>query len=250
MSPPPLAYAHNGGVLSLAERWRLVLDAVGTRLALLRSQPGTAAVVADWDARALADLAPPAGPAVAAVHALAAQAQPDWLIAHALRTYAWAAALARSGGLAFDRELLFAACLLHDVGLVPAGAEPAEQCFALRGARYAQATLPPVGWTAARAHAVSQAIALHLDVRVAVAQGAEAHLLHAGAGVDVLGLRWPEIAVPVREHVLMQYPRVGFKRALCDCLRPKIRRNPHTRIGVYGRWLGMLAAIRNAPFDE
>jgi hypothetical protein len=132
MSPPPLAYAHNGGVLSLAERWRLVLDAVGTRLALLRSQPGTAAVVADWDARALADLAPPTGPAVAAVHALAAQAQPDWLIAHALRTYAWAAALARSGGLAFDRELLFAACLLHDVGLVPAGAEPAEQCIARR----------------------------------------------------------------------------------------------------------------------
>ncbi|MFN7572575.1 MAG: HD domain-containing protein [Betaproteobacteria bacterium] len=250
MNSPPLAYAHNGGVLSLGERWRLALDAVGTRLALLRTQPATATAAPDWDAGALADLAPPTGVAVAAVHALAAQAQPDWLTAHALRTYAWAAALARSGDLSFDRELLFAACLLHDVGLVPAGAEPARECFALRGARYAQAALPPVGWTPARATAVAQAIALHLDVRVAIERGAEAHLLHAGAGVDVLGLRWPEIAAPVRQYVLGQYPRPGFKRALCDCLRPEIRRNPHTRIGVYGRWLGMLSAIRKSPLSD
>jgi len=50
-------------------------------------------------------------------------------------------------------------------------------------------------------------------------ESAEAYLLSAGAAVDVFGLRSNEIPDAVRQNVIQEYPRLGFKREFAGLLR-------------------------------
>jgi hypothetical protein len=59
---------------------------------------------------------------------------------------------------------------------------------------------------------VAHAIAMHYTPGVGLESGAEAYLLSAGASVDVFGLRSHEIPDAVRQSVIQEYPRLGFKR--------------------------------------
>ena len=56
--------------------------------------------------------------------------------------------------------------------------------------------------------------------------GAEAYLLSAGAAVDVFGLRSNEIPGAVRQSVIQEYPRLGFKREFAGLLRVQAKQVP------------------------
>lgn len=242
-------WARRDGRLNLPERWRLVLAAVSTRLARRRRHRSPRQQ--HDDERALASLAWPDDEMAQALCHRAAQLQPDWLMQHALRAYAWGRLLALRDGLAHDPQTFFCACLLHDLGLTPAAATPADGCFAVRGARLAQGLMREAGAGAEQAHRVACAIALHLDLRVRVDEaGAEAHLLQAGTAFDTVGSRWHEVAAPLRDRVLAAHPRRDMKQALCACMQREAQAAPNTRLGLYTRRLGFLDLIRRGPFEE
>lgn len=251
MDERDLPWARRGGRLNAADRWRLVLEAVSARLAQrLRRSPRGSDPRQVLDPRALDTLAMPASAWAARVHDAAAAAQPEWLMQHGLRTYAWARLLARGSGVAHDDGVLYAAALLHDLGLTAAAAEPPQDCFAVRGARASAALLRSAGASPQQCHAVAAAIARHLAPVVPLRHGAEAHLLNAGAGLDVTGARRHEIPVPLRDEVLRRHPRGPMKVQLCQCLQQETAQAPQTRLALYVGRYGFLERIARAPFES
>lgn len=244
-------YDAQHGQFSIFDQTKRVLAAIPARLALRQKadrshMPGDRVSL---DARALDAVTPPQDALSRHAWKLAQTTQPPWLVQHALRTYAWGQLLALQGDLRPDRSVLFAACMLHDVGLTPHADSPPDHCFAVRGARYAQQHMRPHA-NPAQSLTVANAISLHLDLTVGLEQGTEAHLLQAGAGIDVLGRRIRAIPQPVRQAVLERHPRLGMKQALCQCMRVEAQQAPRTRLGLYTKRLGFLQLIEKAPFAE
>jgi hypothetical protein len=173
-----------------------------------------------------------------------------WLCQHVLRTYAWGALLGLNSGVRYEPPLLFAACALHDLGLTPHAAEPPEHCFAVRGGQAARQLYLSFGGSAADARRVAHAIMLHLDLHVSPGQGAEAHLLHEGASLDVVGRRGREVPPALQRAVLAAHPRLDMKLELCRCMQKEAVHAPHSRASVLVRRLSFCELIEKAPFDE
>lgn len=174
------------------------------------------------------------------------------LFNHCLRTYAWASLLGRRDRLDWDDELLYAACLLHDLGLTPAhdGREPGVHCFAVEGARAADAFLAEAGWDPARRGCVAEAIVLHNNPRVPASRGREAHLLTRGAAYDVIGRSFRAIPGNLREAELRRHPRLGFSAEMERNMRDQARRRPRSRPGFFIRYGGFGGMIARAPFAD
>lgn len=176
-------------------------------------------------------------------------AAPRWVVAHAFRTSLWGRLLGDALGQPFDEELLHVAALLHDLSLVTPGPEDPGGCFAIAGALRARAFAEGRGWPAARCDALAEAIALHMNVEVRLAQGIEAHLLHEGAACDVLGLRLRELSPRAIEAVLAAHPREGFKTLFREAMRQQATRAPRSRVGILSR-LGFLRRITRSPWND
>ena len=250
-----LDWTQRGGVLTLTERWRLTLAAVRKRANLLRAarHPGVAGPLKTLDRlglRALDQVEPPWDSLAFGASTAAQALQPQWLTNHCWRTYAWGTLLALDTDLQYDKSLFFAVCMLHDIGLTPHAAAPKGQCFTLRGARAASDILRRAGASEAQVRCVAQAITLHANPEVGVGQGVEAHLLQAGAGLDVVGQRSQEVPASLKHAVVGKHPRLGFKRLFGNCMQIESQRAPRSRMGLYVRRLGLLELVQQAPFDE
>ena len=95
---------------------------------------------------------------------------------------------------------------------------------------------------------VANAIAMHYTPGVGLESGAEAYLLSAGAAVDVFGLRSNEIPDAVRQSVIQEYPRLGFKREFAGLLRAEAKQVPRGRAWYLHRFALSDLSIRLAPF--
>jgi hypothetical protein len=182
---------------------------------------------------------------------LLASASEPWLVAHCLRTFLWAAILGKKGQHRFDEELLFVASALHDLGLTSTGSGLSPigaECFAVEGAFAAERFLATYGLDERRREVVAEAISLHFNVRVSLADGIEAHLLHEGAALDVIGARFDEVAATTRDEVLRAYPRLEMKSSLVAAMELESNLRPHSRAGVLCG-LGFISMIRSAPFE-
>jgi hypothetical protein len=159
------------------------------------------------------------------------------LLAHCVRTWLWADLFAQRDGVAHDPELLYVACLLHDLGLTHAHwcATDAADCFAVEGALAAQAFALERSWPEQRADRLAEAIALHLNVDVGTDLGAEAHLLHAGAGLDVVARRRVELPAATRALVHARHPRDGFADELGLLMPRQTAARPRSRIALLWR---------------
>jgi hypothetical protein len=170
---------------------------------------------------------------------------------HCLRTYLWGYLLSSARLLSFDEELFYIASILHDLGLTERhnGKEPRAHCFAVEGAYAARDFALACSWSETRSDALFEAISLHLNVRVDPGCGAEAHLLHEGAALDVIGARHEEIAPADAQSVLVRHPRLGFKRELHEAMKLQCRARPQSRMNfLYG--LGFGGMIKKAPFAD
>ncbi len=241
-----------GGKLSPADRWRLDLQLIVSRIGRLAASTRRRLGLDDR-LLAQADSADLGLPDCADARRTLEHARfllPGWLLQHSLRTYAWGSALARSRRVAYDRELLFVAAALHDLALAePRRACASPACFAARGAASAGRFADSLGWAAERRQRLEDAISLHLNVRVPLAAGAEAHLLHAGAALDCIGTGLAEIAPQTVQQILDRYPRQGFKSRIADALETQARTHESTRTGFLLR-LGFSGLIQSAPFPE
>ena len=183
---------------------------------------------------------------VEACHALVEGLGPEALVGHVVRTYVWGTLLGLRDGLTWDREVFACAALLHDVAL--ARRDRTFACFAHDGAEQATAFLEERGVSGARVARVADAICLHLRVEVPTSLGTEAHLVHAGAGLDVVGRRVHELSGNVRAAVLERHPRGDVVDVLVRAFREERRLHPAARVG---RWmaLGFSHFIRHYPLD-
>jgi len=166
------------------------------------------------------------------------------LVNHSRRAYAWGAALAGLDGVAFDAELLFVAAMFHDTGL-PSPTPDVD--FTVRSAAllrdFVGRRLP-----VREREVVTNAIAMHHTPGVTLEAGPEAFLLSAGAAVDVYGLRSNEVPDAVRNQVVENYPRAGFKAEFADRFGAEAKRVPHGRAWFLRRYALSPVAIRLAPF--
>jgi hypothetical protein len=144
-----------------------------------------------------------------------------------------------------DREVLFAAALLHDVGLPT----PVPQVdFTLASARVARDVAEQVGLSTAATDTLRTAITLHHSPGVTLAHGPVAYLLSAGAGLDVAGVRSWQLPPDLLAAVVAAHPRAGFKREFSAAFRTEATRVPDGRAQFLRRYGAFDLAIKTAPF--
>ena len=167
------------------------------------------------------------------------------LLNHSSRAYTWGAAIAALHGITFDRELLYLAAMLHDTG-IPSPVPDVD--FTVRSAAVAREFTDSHDVPADKRELVANAIAMHHTPGVGLESGAEAYLLSAGASVDVFGLRSNEIPDAVRQSVIQEYPRLGFKREFAGLLRAEAKQVPRGRAWYLHRFAMSDLSVRLAPF--
>jgi HD domain len=237
-----------GGLLTAAERQSLLrplarahaTNAAGRLSMLLRVNSGRRWVPASRGRRPL-----PASVLTRAAEELAVRRLSPALLNHSYRTYAFGAALGDLENLDVDRELLFAATLLHDVGLTTT-VDAVD--FTLASARAARDVAEQVGLSTAATDTMRTAITLHHSPRVTLAHGPVAYLLSAGAALDVVGLRSWALPPELLAAVVAVYPRAGFKREFAAAFRAEATRVPHGRASFLRRYGAFDLAIKAAPF--
>ncbi len=148
---------------------------------------------------------------------------PRYLVAHSVRAYLWGAAIAAREGLAFAREVLWTASLLHDLALTTIPRN--TMCFEVEGAEFARRFLERHGLPAEHAERAAIAIILHMQPGVTVADGVEALLLDRATGLDVRGADF-ELVDEVRPAVMAAFPRGDFDRRFLDAIGREARRRP------------------------
>ncbi len=228
--------AETKGALGLRDQVRFVAQAILRELA--RGRRGGAVLAAERT--------PPSTPVAQHVTDFARTVLPAPLLHHSMRSWVWACMLAELDRLEYDGERLYVAALLHDVALADAHRPgPDAACFAVHGATVARGVVIEGGGGAAFADDVGDAIAAHFNVAVPLSWGVEAHLLHAGTHVDVVGLRRLEIARSSVDEVYAREPRAGFADHFLAVMREEGRLRKSSRAGLLWR-LGMQRSVRRA----
>ena len=172
---------------------------------------------------------------------------PPFLVNHSHRAYRFGRALGELEGIDVDDELLFAAAMLHDTGLVnPTG----DADFTLASARIARDVGEQVGLSTDASTTMQTAITLHYSPEVTLAAGPVAYLLSAGAGLDVVGLRSWNLPADTLANAVSAHPRENFKQAFATAFAQEAARVPSGRAKFLHRYGALAAAIRFAPFDS
>ena len=192
-----------------------------------------------------ASLVPPDSPLARDAEVAAQDLLTPALLNHSSRAYTWGAAIAALHGITFDRELLYLAAMFHDTG-IPSPVPDVD--FTVRSAALAREFTDSHHVPADIRELVANAIAMHYTPGVGLESGAEAYLLSAGAAVDVFGLRSNEIPDAVRQSVIQEYPRLGFKREFAGLLRAEAKQVPRGRAWYLHRFAMSDLSIRLAPF--
>jgi HD domain len=242
----PAWVADTGGTLTRRDQLRFTLDAIGRELSetLSRLRGGPLGTIS------ASEVTVPDSALVRDIADEATRILPLPVLNHSLRTWMWGELLGRLDGIDYDAELLHVAALLHDIGLAEGHRPPpGSGCFAVHGGDEAQRMLNDHGADPAFADGAAQAIAAHFNVRVPLAWGAEAHLLHAGAHLDVVGRRVAHLPAAAVTEVNARLPREGFADFFIDAMKKEARSRPRSRAGLLWR-LGMRRAIRRSPFRE
>ena len=137
---------------------------------------------------------------------------------HSIRSFLFARLLAEQEGCAddaaYDEDLLFAACVLHDLGLGTLA--PGAARFEVEGADLAAALLAKHGVAAADVDRVWEAIALHSSLGIADRRGLLTSLTHRGVFAD--GGRNGGVPDAQARQVHAAYPRPADNRFLQDAI--------------------------------
>ena len=146
---------------------------------------------------------------------------------HSLRSYLFAVLLAEHEGLRppadFDPDLLFFACVLHDLGTSPVAG--GTQRFEVDGADMAAKFLTGNGAGKRGVDLVWEAIALHSSPGIAERRGTLAYLTRRGVGID-FGPGSEFITDAQGQAVHTRYPRLRMVTSLTDEIVRHARRGP------------------------
>ena len=153
--------------------------------------------------------------------------EPASLANHSIRSFLFARLLARHRGAIadhdYDEQLLFAACVLHDLGL-GAGSD-SDQRFEVDGADRAAQLLTDHGLPALQIDAVWEAIALHTSFGITERRGLLCELTRNGVGMD-FGYGVDMITDEHANAIHTAYPRLSMERSLVDAIVDQATRTP------------------------
>jgi HD domain len=153
------------------------------------------------------------------------------LFHHSSRVYYWGALAGKHRGLKFDRELLYAGAMFHDMGLTPAHSSANER-FEVDGANAARDFLRGHGIGQDDIDTVWTAIALHTTPGIPQHMHPVVALVTAGVEMDVLGLTYAEYSDDEREAIVHAHPRSElFKEDIIQAFYEGIKHKPDTTFG-------------------
>ncbi|MFD7480998.1 HD domain-containing protein [Streptomyces sp. NPDC059837] len=145
---------------------------------------------------------------------------------HSLRSFYFARLIAQQEGLltdaAYDESLLFAATVMHDLGLGTLAEGNAR--FEVEGADLAAKLLADHGVPDGDIGKVWEAIALHSSVGLADRMGLLTYLTHKGVFTD--GGRFTELSAELQKPVRLAYPRSPDDRSLQVAIIKHARKSP------------------------
>jgi HD domain len=155
----------------------------------------------------------------------------DLLFNHSSRVYYFGALTGLRRGLKFDRELLYAGAMFHDMGLTHQHSSPTER-FEVDGANAARDFLKARNITQGEVDLVWTAIALHTTPGIPVHMHPVIALVTAGVEMDVLGIAYEEFPDAQREAVVAAYPRPPHvKEDIIQTFYDGIKHKPDTTFG-------------------
>ncbi len=141
------------------------------------------------------------------------------IVDHSIRSFLFARLLADIEGSLndadYDEDLLFAATVMHDLGLGEHAAGEAR--FEVEGADLAAGVLRKHGVAEPDIDQVWAAIALHSSVGIADRRGLLTYLTHKGVFIDA-GRITDAVADRLRQEVLNAYPRPAGDRSIVDAI--------------------------------
>ena len=153
------------------------------------------------------------------------------LFNHSSRVFCFAALTGQQRDLRFDRELLYAGAMFHDMGLTAQHSSRIER-FEVDGANVARDFLKNEGIAPSDIDLVWTAIALHTTPGIPVHMHPLVALLTAGVEMDVLGIAYESFPDAERDAVVSAYPRPPhFKEDIIQAFYEGIRHKPDTTFG-------------------
>ena len=168
----------------------------------------------------------PTGPLAESALALVRSSESAAIANHSLRSFFFAQLLAAHDGCeqdaAYDRGLLFAATVMHDLGT--GALAKGEDRFEVEGADLAAAVLREHRVCESDVDRVWEAIALHTSPGIARRRGLLAHLTREGVGAD-FGQN-AEIVAAWVPRIVAAYPRLMMVRSLVDAIVERAARSP------------------------
>lgn len=154
---------------------------------------------------------------------LAARVSEPFLFNHVMRSCIYAEWIGQRKGAVYDREILYVATVLHDLGLTPLAGVKAR--FEIEGADAAKELLEQLGMDDRRVHTVWDSIALHTTPEIPARKGTEMGLCQLGVACDTRGIPVGIAADALPAQVLEVYPRLEMHAKLLDTLVGLYRKN-------------------------
>jgi HD domain len=148
---------------------------------------------------------------------------PLYLFNHAVRTFLFGSLVGRALGQKFDEEVLYLACILHDLGLTERF--EGDQPFEIQGAQAAKAFLAEHSYPNDRIGIVWDGIAMHPSA-IGQFKQPEIALVGEGAGADVIAPDFSRIKKSQAEEIVSAFPRLKFKDAFVSTCADVVRKHP------------------------
>ena len=179
----------------------------------------------------LADVAIPDSKLAREITELVRDTESPLLFHHSSRVYYFGALTGQRRGLKFDRELLYAGAMFHDMGLTHAHSSDRER-FEVDGANAARDFLRGHGIAQQDIDLVWTAIALHTTPGIPEHMHPVIALVTAGVEMDVLGIAYDRFSDTEREAVVHAHPRSEhFKEDIIQTFYDGIKHKPATTFG-------------------
>lgn len=155
----------------------------------------------------------------------------ELLFNHSSRVYHFSALAGVRRALNFDRELLYAGAMFHDLGLMPKFSSTGER-FEVDGANAAADFLKQHGVNAVDISHVWTAIALHTTPGIPQHMHPVIALVTAGVEMDVLGIDYDKFEEKDRLAVVERFPKTPkFKEDILQTFYDGIKHKPETTFG-------------------
>ena len=198
-------------------------------------------------------------PVITAAIEYARRISEPYLFNHAMRSWLFAAVIARKKGIENDQEVVALGTILHDIGLTASVSGPNR--FEVNGANAARSFISGKGLSDRRAQLIWDLVALNSTPSLALHKEPEVAVGTMGIGLDFGGFGLEVLPAGDAERILGAFPRLKMKQGFTDACCRLIVAKPETS---YDNFLhdfgerfvpGYKAAstvdmLLNAPFAE